>query len=158
MSERERRLLRRAADYQFGAGAGAALFPSFAALSTTHTSSGRPRQVRAEAGRLVTYGVDGRYTLGVVGGHRLLDAFEAPRLRVAVGEESDPYVREGRNAFAKFVREADPAVRPGDEVLVTREGTLLGVGRAELPGAAMTDFETGMAVKVREGVDVEGSA
>ncbi|MDS0277287.1 pseudouridine synthase [Halomicroarcula sp. S1AR25-4] len=154
MSESEYRSLRRGADYQFGRGAGRALFPSVDAIEVTHTSSGRPRQVIAEDGRLVTYGTDGRYTLGLAGGRRLHAHFEAPRHRVVVGDESEPFVREGRNAFAKFVQQADPDLRPGDEALVVHEdGDLLAVGRAELPGHGMTDFETGMAVKVRRGAD-----
>lgn len=153
MDERDRTLLTRAAEYQFGPGAGAALF-SDPDLSVTHTSSGRPRQIHAEDGRLATYAVDGRFTLGSAGGRRLHEALDHPRYRVVVGDESEPYVREGRNAFAKFVTEADEAIRPGDEVLVVHEGgDLLAVGRAELPGSAMYDFETGMAVKVRDGVE-----
>ncbi|MFC7027510.1 PUA domain-containing protein [Halomicroarcula sp. GCM10025324] len=154
MTDREFRSLRRAADYQFGRGAGATLFPAPDAIEVTHTSSGRPRQVLADGGRLATYGTDGRYTLGFVGGRRLVEGFDAPRHRVVVGDESEPFVREGRNAFAKFVQDADSALRPGDEVLVVHaDGHLLAVGRAELPGHGMRDFETGMAVKVRHGAD-----
>ncbi len=153
MTDAETSLLRRAADYQFGRGAGDGLFHDADALSVTHTSSGRPRQVTADDGRLVSYGVDGRFTLGVAGGRRLHDALDGGRNRVVVGDESEPFVRDGRNAFAKFVDEADGAIRPGDEVLVIHEdGRLLAVGRAELSGAGMVDFETGMAVKVRESV------
>jgi len=154
MSDSEYRGLRRAADYQFGRDAGAALFPSRSAVEITHTSSGRPRQVHADDGRVATYATDGRFVLGLAGGRRLRDAFEAPWHRVVVGDESEPFVREGRNAFAKFVRAADPGLRPGDEALVVHEdGDLLAVGRAELPGDGMADFETGMAVKVRQGDD-----
>jgi uncharacterized protein with predicted RNA binding PUA domain len=146
----ERRMLRRVADYQWGRGAGVALFAGD--LEVTHTSSGRPRQVRSTDGRLVTYATDGRFTLGVAGGRRLQAALDSPAYRVVVGSESEPYVREGRNAFAKFVTEADPAIRPGDEVLVVHErGDLLAVGRAELDGEGVGDFETGVAVTVREG-------
>jgi uncharacterized protein with predicted RNA binding PUA domain len=154
MTDREFRSLRRAADYQFGRSAGAALFPTPDAIEVTHTSSGRPRQVLADEGRLATYGTDGRYTLGFAGGRRLHEGFDAPRHRVVVGDESEPFVREGRNAFAKFVQTADPELRPGDEALVVHaDGHLLAVGRAELPGHGMRDFETGMAVKVRQGAD-----
>jgi uncharacterized protein with predicted RNA binding PUA domain len=153
MIERESELLCRAADYQFGRGGGEALFHDVEELAVTHTSSGRPRQVAAEDGRLVSYGNDGRFTLGVTGGRRLHEAFDAPRNRVVVGDESEPFVRDGRNVFAKFVDEADEAIRPGDEVLVVHEdGRLLAVGRSELAGAGMLDFETGMAVKVRDAV------
>jgi uncharacterized protein with predicted RNA binding PUA domain len=146
--------LRTVADYQFGAGAGAALFPSTDALSISRSTGGRPRQVRDDAGRVVSYGTDGRFTLGLEGGRRLVAALPAPAGRVVVGSESDPFVREGKNVFAKFVRAVDDAVRPRDEVaVVDRDGAVLGVGRAELAADAMRDFETGMAVKVREGAD-----
>jgi uncharacterized protein with predicted RNA binding PUA domain len=154
MSESELRALRRVADYQFGAGAGVALFRTDDDLTVTHTSSGRPRQVRAVDGRLVTYGTDGRFTLGVAGGRRLQSWLDAPAYRVVVGDESEPYVRDGRNVFAKFVRNADEAIQPRDEVVVEHaDGQLLAVGRAELSGPGMGDFETGMAVAVREGID-----
>ncbi|MFB6257011.1 MAG: PUA domain-containing protein [Haloplanus sp.] len=146
--------LRTVADYQFGAGAGAALFPRDDALEVTHSTGGRPRQVRAEAGRVVSYGTDGRFTLGLEGGRRLVASLPAPAARVVVGPESEPFVRDGKNVFAKFVREVDSDVRPHDEVAVVRaDGDLLAVGRAELAADAMGDFETGMAVKVRTGAD-----
>jgi uncharacterized protein with predicted RNA binding PUA domain len=143
--------LRTVADYQFGAGAGSVLFPAGQSLSIERTRSGRPRQVKADAGRIVTFTSRGRFTLGIEGGRRLHrglpDAYH-----VAVNAESEPYVRQGRNAFAKFVRGVDPAVRPGDEVRVTSEnGDLLAVGRAELSAGAAREFDTGMAVSVREG-------
>ena len=132
------------ADYQFGAGAGAALFEG--SVSVRRTSSGRPQQIHA----------DGRFTLGVDGGRRLRQALDPPAYRVVVGDDSEPFVRDGRNVFAKFVRTVDPAVRPGDEVLVEHyDGDLVAVGRAELAAAAMADFEMGMAVSVREGVPAE---
>ncbi|PSP89162.1 pseudouridine synthase [Halobacteriales archaeon QS_4_69_34] len=166
--------LRVVADYQFGAGAGAALFPPGEDLAVRRSTAGRPRQVlaatpqgargvddgkgetdrRDRRARLVSYGIDGRFTLGVAGGRRLLGAFASPRVRVAVGEESEPFVREGKNAFAKFVRRVDPAVRPGDEVCVVGpDDGLFAVGRAVLPATGMVDFETGMAVKIREGAE-----
>ena len=169
--------LRTVADYQFGAGVGETLFPPADELDIRRSTSGRPQQVLASEGRIVSYGVDGRFTLGLEGGWRLAEALAAPRYRVVVGAESVPFVSDGKNAFSKFVRAVDPAIRPGDEVLVCLDGgvdasadidgeamdsttsvavnpgELLAVGRAELSAAAMADFETGMAVKVRQGID-----
>ena len=144
--------LRTVADYQFGAGAGVGLFPVTEELRIERSRSGRPRQVIADAGRLVTYTTAGRFTLGVEGGRRLGVALDPPAYRVTVGEESEPFVRDGDNAFAKFVNGVDPEIRRHDEVLVVdATGSLLGVGRAELGAEAMLDFDTGMAVQVREG-------
>ena len=147
--------LRTVADYQFGAGAGAALFPPAEDLSVTRSKSGRPRQVAGDDGaRLVSVGTDGRFTLGLAGGHRLLAALDPPRGRVVVGDESEPFIRDGKNAFAKFVVDAGPEIRARDEVAVVHEnGDLLGVGRAELDADAMADFDTGMAVRIREGAE-----
>ena len=144
--------LRAIADYQFGAGAGDVLLPAEEALSVTRTSSGRPRQIHAADGdRLATYGTDGRFRLGLAGGRRLQAGLLEPAYRVVVGDESEPFVRDGRNAFAKFVRRADDRIRPRDEVLVEHEdGSLLAVGRAELSGGGMLEFDSGMAVHVRD--------
>jgi uncharacterized protein with predicted RNA binding PUA domain len=146
--------LRTVADYQFGRGAGATLFPPEEDLSITRTSSGRPRQIRAGEKRLVTYETDGRFRLGMAGGRRLQQALSEDAYRVVVGDESEPFVREGRNTFAKFVSRADESIRPRDEVLVEHtDGSLLAVGRAELSGAGMLAFDTGMAVFVRDSSD-----
>ena len=155
-ADRGHRMLARVADYQFGAGAGEALFGDHEALEITRSTSGRPRQVHAPDGRLVTYNTDGRFTLGVEGGRRLVDALAEPAYRVVVGDDSEPFVRDGKNVFAKFVQDVDADVRAGDEVAIVHEdGHLLAVGRAELDAQAMHDFDTGMAVMVRDGVEAE---
>ncbi|MFW6384431.1 MAG: PUA domain-containing protein [Halodesulfurarchaeum sp.] len=146
--------LRTIADYQFGRGAGDALFPPDEDRMVRHSSSGRPRQIIAEGGRLVTFGTDGRFTLGLAGGRRLQSALPTPAYRVIVGDESEPFVRDGKNVFAKFVQQVGDEVRAGDEVLVEHVGgDLIAVGRAELSAAGMQDFETGMAVAVRDGAE-----
>ena len=144
--------LRTIADYQFGAGAGAALFPPDEERTVRTSSSGRPRQIIATDGRLVTFGTDGRFTLGLAGGRRLQSALPGTAYSVVVGDESEPFVRDGKNVFAKFVQQVDDDVRAGDEVVVEHaNGDLIAVGRAELSASAMRDFQTGMAVAVREG-------
>ncbi|NKE36248.1 PUA domain containing protein [Natronococcus sp. JC468] len=148
--------LRTITDYQFGAGAGASLFPPTESLTVKRTTSGRPQQVHCANGRLVSFGIDGRFTLGIEGGRRLDAALAHPAYRVVVDDESEPFVREEKNVFAKFVLEAGSEIRPGDEVVVVHErGEVLAVGTARLDGPAMGDFETGMAVSVREGVPAE---
>ncbi|WP_049923205.1 PUA domain-containing protein [Halopiger djelfimassiliensis] len=148
--------LRTIAEYQFGAGAGTALFPPEESLTIKRTSSGRPQQIHAESGRIVSFGTDGRFTLGLEGGRRLEAALEHPAYRVVVDDESEPFVRDEKNVFAKFVLEVGSEVRPGDEVLVVHErGELIAVGTAALDAEAIRDFETGMAVTVREGAPAD---
>ncbi len=148
--------LRTIADYQFGVGAGVALFPPDESLTIKRTTSGRPQQVHADSGRIVSFGTDGRFTLGLEGGRRLDAALSHPAYRVVVDDESEPFVRDEKNVFAKFVCDAGDEIRPGDEVLVVHErGELLAVGTAQLDAGAIRDFETGMAVNVREGAPAE---
>lgn len=145
--------LRMIADYQFGAGAGNALFGDPDSLEIRRSKSGRPRQIIGSAGRVVSLGQDGRFTLGYAGGRQLANTLEDFAYRVRVTAESEPFVRDGDNAFAKFVASVDPTIRPLDEVLIEDASgdELLGVGRAELSATGMEDFEQGVAVSVREG-------
>lgn len=158
MEPQERDRLQTIADYQFGAGAGEALFPTDDSPSLQRSASGRVRQVKTDGGHLVSVGTDGRFTLGLEGGRRLQRVFDPPRCQVVVGDESAPYVRDGRSTFAKFVKRVDSAIRPRDEVLVVHDdGRLLGVGRAQVDAASMMAFDRGVAVQTRAGVDPEGS-
>lgn len=163
--------LRRVANFQFGSGAADALFGSaggsagarngegVGSISVTRTASGRVEQCFDDGERLFTMETTGRFVLSVAAGRRIVDGLDAPRHRVVVGEESVEFVREGRNAFAKFVRSVDPDLRPGDEAVVVYDGeespAVLGVGRAELSSTAMADFDTGVAVFVRHGAGDE---
>jgi uncharacterized protein with predicted RNA binding PUA domain len=157
MAERETiDRLRTVAVYQFGPGAGQALFPTDETpqITVQRSTSGRPRQLIAPAGRICSYGTDGRFTLGLEGGRRLITATPSPRCRVCIADAAVPFVREGKNVFAKFVIAVDAAVRGGDEVaLCTGDDVLIGVGTARVSAALMQDADYGMAVKTRETVD-----
>ncbi len=76
------------------------------------------------------------------------------RFKVQVNDESIPFVRKGRNVFAKHVIDASPDIRPKSEVIVVdRSNKLLAVGKSVLSGDEMLAFRIGVAVKVRRGID-----
>ena len=145
------RRVRTIADFQFGRGAGEALFPEDCEFIFSRT--GRIRQVMFGGRRLVTVrAADGRLTLGIEGAVRLLAGMPAPSYRVVILSEVAEYVSQGKNAFAKHVITADPAIRSGDEVMVvTSSDELLATGEAVLSGREMQVFKYGVAVKVRQG-------
>ncbi|OYT58709.1 tRNA-guanine(15) transglycosylase, partial [Euryarchaeota archaeon ex4484_178] len=96
---------------------------------------------------------DGFFTLRIGGAKRLHQRFKAPKLRVVVSDESSEFNRAGKNVFAKFVKNMDDALRPGDEVLVVDEDdNLLAVGRTLMNRLEALSFQRGMCVKVREGI------
>jgi uncharacterized protein with predicted RNA binding PUA domain len=139
------------ADFQFGRGAGAALFPEGCEFVLSRT--GRIRQVTLGGKRLVTVrAMDGKFTLGIDGALRLIAAMPPPAYRVVVLDEVAEFIRLGKNTFAKHVIAADPEIRAGDEVMVvTEDDDLLATGSAVLCGREMMLFNYGVAVKVRQG-------
>ena len=71
--------------------------------------------------------------------------------RVVVDKEAVPFVKQGKNVFAKFVRDCDSDIRSGMEILVVDEkDNLLGSGRAKMCAREMIDFRRGLAVSVRK--------
>ena len=53
------------------------------------------------------------------------------------------------NLFAVGIISADESIRPGDEVIMTHNGRLEGVGVANMSGTEMSDAKRGEAVRVR---------
>ena len=144
------------ADFQFGHGAGKALFPDGSEFLLSRTK--RVRQITYNGLRIATVRAkDGVLTLSMEGGARLHSFLTAPALRVVVMEDAVPFVRNGKTAFARHVVEASPDVRASDEVLVVDENdTLLATGQAVLSAIEMQEFERGAAVDVRNGAGQVG--
>ena len=139
------------ADYQFGWGAGAALFPDGCTFILSRT--GRIRQVMLESRHLATIRAsDGRLTIGFEGGLRIHQSIAPPVYRVLVSRDVASVIAEGKNVFARHVVSADPVIQAGDEVMVVAFGDeLVATGTAVLSGPEMLAFNYGLAVKVREG-------
>jgi archaeosine synthase len=94
----------------------------------------------------------GLFQLTVRGAERL---HTAPTLEVEIASE----VRLSGDLFTPGVVRADPSIRVGDAVVLTREGKVVAVGEAALPGRLMTELTRGLAVQVRHHatlVDSEG--
>ncbi len=53
------------------------------------------------------------------------------------------------SVFAPGVKDADEKIRIGDEIVVTKKGTLCGVGVAQMNGKEMKELRHGEAVKIR---------
>ncbi len=147
------RQIRYIADYQFGKGAGKALFPDSVKFIVS-PKTGRVRQIIDGSLRIATIKpASGWLSLSVEGARRLHKAFDFPRLRVVVMNDVSEFIAEGKNVFAKHVVNVDENIRAEDEVLVVNEeDMLLATGRAVLGSVEMLDFERGVAVSVRAGV------
>jgi uncharacterized protein with predicted RNA binding PUA domain len=139
------------ANYQFGRGAGSALFPDEPEIR--HSRTHRIRQIFYGGERIATLKTDGLFTLSIEGATRLHHHLPHPKMRVVVEDDAAPFVRDGKNAFARHVVEVDDDLRAFDEVLVVdRSHNLLGTGKAVLSACEMLSFMRGVAVDVRSGV------
>ena len=145
------------ADYQFGSGVGTGLFPE--ECTYIFSTTGRIRQVLFGGVRLATVRAsDGRLTLGIEGAKRLMTMLPAPEYRVVIRDDVAEFVAQGKNAFAKHVVAADPAVRAGDDVLVVAgNDRLIACGAAVVSGTEMLAFNYGVAVRVRQGSEKNAS-
>lgn len=144
--------LRAVADYQFGRGAGMALFPDGISVVRSR-KTGKIKGIFLDHEHIATLKPsDGYLALSIPGGNRLLKAFKPPRHRVVVMDEVSEFIKNGRNLFAKHVLDVDLKIRPGEEVIITdTKGNLLAVGKAVLSGKEMKHFKKGLAVNVRRG-------
>ena len=153
MEDRLLKMVRVIADYQFGRGAGKALFPDSCKFLLSPTT-GKVRQIKDKGVRIATLKADtGLFTLSIEGAKRLHNAFPYPKLRVVVLKDVAEFIAEGRSVFAKHVVDVDPNIRANDEVIVVDEDdNLLATGRAVLSAKEMIEFERGVAVAVRQGI------
>lgn len=145
--------IRAVADYQFGEGAADALFSGKVELVKSKNTD-RIRNIVVDGEHILSLRAeDGFYSMKPGAARRLMKAFPSPRLRVVVKDDAIPFVREGKNTFCGFITDADPELRPMDEVmLVDQNDRLLAIGRAVLVPEEMVTMAKGIAVKVREGV------
>ncbi|OQX22580.1 MAG: hypothetical protein BWK75_00400 [Candidatus Altiarchaeales archaeon A3] len=76
--------------------------------------------------------------------------FKFPKLRIAIDDEAVPFVKEGKNVFAKFVINADKNLRAGDECLVVdKDDNLITRGALILSPRECLSFKRGVAVRTR---------
>ena len=148
--------IRSAADYQFGKGIGAKLFPENVEIAYSKRT-GRIRYVYLNGKRLATLRpTDGLFSLSVTGAKRIAENTISARCFVAVQDDVSKFIAEGGDVFAVHVVKADQEIRAKDEVIVVDEGDkVLAVGRAVLSGEEMKVFKIGVAVKVRRGCKEE---
>lgn len=141
------------ADYQFGRNAGTKLFPDTVRIVYSK-NTGKIRHIHLKGELLATLRpTTGMFILTVAGAKRLVREVNPQQCWVKVDDDAEPFVKKGRSAFAKHVIDADPEIRPNEEVVVmNKEKSVLAVGRAMLSGEEMKHFSRGMAVRVRRGV------
>ncbi len=93
---------------------------------------------------------DGMFIPSLEGAKRLVSVLPWPRARVVVREKYAEKVARGTTVFVKFVKTADPSIRPGSEVLVVDEhDRVLAVGKAMLSAKDYKSYRRHAFVRIR---------
>jgi predicted RNA-binding protein (TIGR00451 family) len=148
--------IRSIAEYQFGRGVGARLFPETVKIVYSRRT-GRIRYVYLNGERLVTLRpTDGLFSLSIEGAKRIIMAARPAKCIVTVQSHISKFIVDGGDVFATHVVRVDDEVRAKDEIIVVVDtGRVLAVGRAVMSAVEMRAFKRGVAVKVRRGSSEE---
>jgi predicted RNA-binding protein (TIGR00451 family) len=138
-------------DYLFGRGVSGVL-PNSAVRFVYSRRSGRVKLVYVEKKLFATVKPNGSMALSIFGAELLVRRRRFLENCVVVNKDAEQFVKGGKSVFCKFVRSAGKNIHPRSEVVVLDgDGRVLGVGTAVVAGRFMTQFQSGVAVKVRTG-------
>jgi conserved protein with predicted RNA binding PUA domain len=144
--------VRSIADYQFGKGVGAKLFPDNIEIQLS-PRTGRIRYINLDGERLATLRpTDGLLSLSIKAAEFMAKNTPQAKCFVTVKNDVSKYIAARGDIFAVHVVKVDAEVGAKDEVIaVDEDGKVLAVGRTIMSSAEMSAFKTGVAVKVRHG-------
>jgi len=144
--------LRAIADYQFGYGSGAALFPDESKVEYSK-NTGRPRHLFLGDALLANYRPnDALFTITIAGAERIISGVEDYDQYVVVVDEVIEFIEQGKNLFSRHIKDVGAGVKPGQEaIILDTEGKVAAVGKVILTKDEMLRFKTGVAVKTRRG-------
>ncbi|MCL5876881.1 MAG: pseudouridine synthase [Candidatus Bathyarchaeota archaeon] len=150
--ENNKMKVRAVADYQFGKGVGAKLFPEDIEIQLS-PRTGRIRYINLNGERLATLRpTDGRLSLSIKAAQTVAQNIPKAKCFVTVQNDVSQYIAKGGDVFAVHVVAVDDEVGAKDEVIAVDENReVLAVGRTLLSAPEIRAFKTGVAVKTRHG-------
>ena len=146
--------IRSIADYQFGKNVGSKLFPENVTFEFSKRT-GRIRFVNLDGERLATLRpTDSLFSLSIKAAKLLTENVPEAKGFVTLKSDVSKYIAQGGDVFAVHAVAVDDEIRAKDEVIVVDENRqVLAVGRATLSAQEIRAFKTGVAVKVRHGIN-----
>ena len=143
--------LKAIADFQFGKGAGEALFKQGIEVERSRGTK-RIRFIYKNGERICSFRVRDGYLVPSLLAGKILHQNDFS-LKVVVNKDSEPFVREGKTVFSKHVIYADEKISPKEEVIiVNQEGEFIGIGTAKISGQLINEMNKGIAVSTRKGI------
>ena len=112
--------------------------------------TGRIRTVSHKGKLLCTLRIDGSLAISIDFAQTLLQNKTFRENCVEVNKDAAPFVMEGRSVFCKHIVWCGKNVRIASDTPVLFENQVIAVGRSILSSEMMSDFNRGVAIKVRD--------
>ena len=117
---------------------------------TFSRKTGRIRTVSHKGKLLCTLRIDGGLAISPYFAQILLKSKTFRDNCVEVNKDAAPFVQEGRSVFCKHVTWCGKKVRISADTPVLFKDKVIAVGKAVLSSEMISDFDRGVAVKVRD--------
>jgi conserved protein with predicted RNA binding PUA domain len=112
--------------------------------------TGRIRTVSHKGKILCTLRINGSLAISIDFAQTLLQSKTFRENCIEINNDAAPFVMEGRSVFCKHVVWCGKNVRIGADTPILFENQVIAVGKAILSSEMISDFERGVAIKVRD--------
>ncbi len=117
---------------------------------TFSRKTGRIRTATHKGKLLCTLRIDGGLAISLYFAQILLKSKVFRENCIEINKDAAPFVKEGRSVFCKHVVWCGNKVRISADTPVLFKDKVIAVGRAVLSSEMILDFDTGVAIKVRD--------
>ncbi|MGY5144747.1 MAG: PUA domain-containing protein [Candidatus Nitrosopumilus sp. bin_32a] len=117
---------------------------------TFSRKTGRIRTVFHKKKLLCTLRIDGSLAISTYFAQILLENKKFKENCVEINSEAAPYVEQGRSVFCKHVISCGKNVQISADTPVLFKNKVIAVGKAILSSEMISDFDRGVAIKVRD--------
>ena len=117
---------------------------------TFSRKTGRIRTVSQKGKFLCTLRIDGSLAISIHFAQMLLKNKKFKENCIEINSDAAPYVEQGRSVFCKHVVSCGKNVQISADTPVLFKNKVIAVGRALLSSEMISDFDRGVAVKIRD--------
>ena len=140
--------LQQSLDALFGTGSSKYLPKDIDVILSRKT--GRIRTVSHKGKILCTLRINGSLAISISFAQTLLQNKKFIENCIEINQDAAPFVMEGRSVFCKHVLWCGKNIRVGSDTPIIFENQVIAVGKAILSSEMISDFERGVAIKVRD--------
>ena len=117
---------------------------------TFSRKTGRIRTVSQKGKFLCTLRIDGSLAISIHFAQMLLKNKKFKENCIEINSDAAPYVEQGRSVFCKHVVSCEKNVKISADTPVLFKNKVIAVGRALLSSDMISDFDRGVAIKIRD--------